>query len=85
MVAAWGGDADIVQLLLDAGADPRALSPDGYGPLHAAAAGGDTEVVRLLLAAGASTAAEGEVVAPSTIAETAQRTELADLLRAVGR
>lgn len=85
LIAAWDGDAEIVRLLLDAGADPRALSADGYGPLHAAAAGGDTGIVQLLLAAGAAQPVSGEAVAPSTIAANAGRKDLARVLEAAGR
>ncbi len=39
--------------MLDAGADPNALTADGFTPLHGAASGGTVEAVTVLLAAGA--------------------------------
>jgi ankyrin repeat protein len=36
--AAWSGREDIYRLLVEAGADTRALSPDGYSALHRVAA-----------------------------------------------
>lgn len=85
MIAAWQGDVAMVRTLLGAGADPRLVTADGHGPLHAAAAGGSAEIVQLLLAAGASSPAPGEVVAPSLIATNAGRADLAKVLQAVGR
>jgi RNA polymerase sigma factor (sigma-70 family) len=60
--AAARGDGEMVQLLLDHGADPnlpQADAPRGYA-LWAAANGGHTEVVRLLLEHGADLNAEVE-------------------------
>lgn len=42
-----------VQLLLEAGADPRQAARDGMTPLHAAAEGGSVACIEALLAAGA--------------------------------
>jgi ankyrin repeat protein len=56
-MAAQHGNADIVRLLLDAGADPNRFAPVGghshATPLHQAALGGHEDVVRLLVERGA--------------------------------
>ena len=61
-LAAYGGGARMVQLLLATGADPNAVTtadtsvgPEGSSPLHVAAAAGHASIVQLLLAGGAST------------------------------
>ena len=46
--------AEIVRLLLEAGADPNAKSHEGGTPLHSAAFTGDLEIAELLLAYGAN-------------------------------
>jgi len=46
-------DRKIVKALLDAGADPNAMGPHGYAPLHAACLSGRLPMIRLLLARGA--------------------------------
>jgi ankyrin repeat protein len=53
MLACLDGNAEIVTLLLDAGADPNEHTKRGEYPLANAVVRGHTEVVRLLLAAGA--------------------------------
>lgn len=53
--AAASGNADIVKMLLDAGANPHATNRlHSFTPLHSAAAAGSAECVKLLLAAGSS-------------------------------
>ncbi len=53
--AAERGSAEIASLLLDAGADPAAMTRNGaYTPLHLAARGGSAGVVATLLERGAS-------------------------------
>jgi ankyrin repeat protein len=52
MWASAGRHADIVQLLIDHGADPKAASMGGFTPLLFAAQQGDVESARALLAAG---------------------------------
>ena len=47
------GGAEIVRLLLEAGADPNAKQERGFVPLHSAAANGNAPVVELLLLHGA--------------------------------
>lgn len=54
--AAAGSHTAIVQLLLEAGADPNAVQQDSFRPLHAAAQNGSAELARLLLAHGADPA-----------------------------
>lgn len=51
--AAASGRADLVKLVLRAGADPNARQMAGYTALHAAAARDNTEIVQALLDAGA--------------------------------
>jgi hypothetical protein len=53
--AAFLGGAAVVDVLLDAGADPNAIAANDMRvqPLHSAAALGDVEACRLLIAAGA--------------------------------
>ena len=57
IAAARAGDAERIAALLDQGADPRAVSPDGTTALHWAARAGQAAAVELLLAAGADPAA----------------------------
>jgi ankyrin repeat protein len=47
------GDAEIVKMLLEAGADANARQHGGFVPLHSAAANGNAPVVELLLLHGA--------------------------------
>jgi len=54
MWAAVAGHADVVRLLIEAGADVRAVDDEGVTALHLAQANGHSEVVTALLAAGAS-------------------------------
>ena len=52
--------ADVVRILLDAGANPNVRQSAGWTPLHAAAMNGDLASVELLLAAGADPIATNE-------------------------
>ncbi len=51
-LACESGTASCVRLLLDSGADARAVDKEGGGSITAAAAGGTPEVVEMLLEAG---------------------------------
>jgi ankyrin repeat protein len=53
VAAASPGNLSTVLLLLDKGADPKAVDKDGVGPLWLACARGDSEIVRELLRHGA--------------------------------
>ncbi len=55
--ARYRGHAEIVEILLDAGADPDARQHGGWTPLMSAAANGDETAVDLLLEHGADAAA----------------------------
>ena len=52
--------AEVVRILLDAGANPNVRQSAGWTPLHAAAMNGDLTSVELLLAAGADPNATNE-------------------------
>jgi uncharacterized protein len=52
--------ADVVRILLDAGANPNVRQSAGWTPLHAAAMNGDLTSVELLLASGADPTATNE-------------------------
>jgi uncharacterized protein len=51
--AAAGNHTDVVQVLLDHGADPNAREAAGFAPIHAAAHSGNEELYRLLVDRGA--------------------------------
>ena len=53
MWAAAEGHAEVVEALIEAGADFRARLPSGFTPLFFAVREGRTDVVRVLLKAGA--------------------------------
>lgn len=77
-------DAEMVRMLLDAGADPNAAHGHlRWTPLHAAAHHGYVASIRLLLAAGADPLArDAEGRSPRDEAEAQFRLEAAEVLRA---
>ena len=80
--AAAGGSAEIVHLLLEAGADPNVRQNGGFTALHAAAQNGDAAMARDLLGHGAEVdpATEDGLTALS-IAEEQGHDEVVTLLR----
>ncbi|MCY3571484.1 MAG: ankyrin repeat domain-containing protein [Chloroflexi bacterium] len=49
----WTSHAEVITVLLDAGADPNRKGPKDFRPLHMAAQHADAEIVELLIQAGA--------------------------------
>ena len=60
-LAASTGNTDIVQVLIDAGADPNGRNRDGGTPLHGACYMGEATVVEQLLACGADATARNSI------------------------
>jgi uncharacterized protein len=92
LMAVAGGNEDMVELLLKAGADPNA-GAEVFGasllqPLVMAAGEGHLRIVQLLLAAGAdmnaASEADGARFTALDVALSAERTAIADMLRALG-
>lgn len=80
--AAAGGSAEIVHILLDAGADPNARQNGGFTALHAAAQNGDAAMARDLLDHGAAVDSPTEDGRTAlAIAEEQGHDEVAALLR----
>lgn len=79
-----GGRSAIVQLLLEAGADPTVANDRGWTPLHQAAYGNHVEVVELLVTAGAplDAVAYGEGGTPLAAALFWGHREVAEVLAA---
>ncbi len=79
--AATQGDREMMQLLLDHGADPNAVQQMDYVPLHSSAGRGDVETARLLMARGADPkrkSSDGKT--PADVARERGFEELAALL-----
>jgi len=86
-LAAYFGKGEAARLLLDAGADPNAVSVNAMRvqPLHSAAAGGHREVCRILLAAGADVnATQRDGYAPIHAAAQHGDDELVELFLSAG-
>jgi ankyrin repeat protein len=75
---------EIVEMLLDAGADPNMRGINDYTPLHYCAAEGNTELVELLLSRGADPSLRtriDDLETPADVAEVAGHSVLAQRLR----
>ena len=76
-----GRRADVVPILLDAGADVNARQHGGWTALHAAAANGDRALVELLLSRGADAAIANDAgVTAAAIARDRGHGAIAELL-----
>ena len=76
------GGAEIVKMLLEAGADPNVEQERGFVPLHSAAANGNVAVVELLLNHGARANAKADDgKTPVDMAAEQGHEDLADMLR----
>ena len=76
-----GRRADVVRVLLDAGADVNATQHGGWTPLHSAAASGDRSLVDQLLAHGARPAIANDAgVTPAAFARERGQTAIAEYL-----
>lgn len=79
------GDAEIVKMLLEAGADANARQHGGFVPLHSAAANGNAPVVVLLLLHGARADAKtDDGKTPADMAAERGHKDLAEKLRQAG-
>lgn len=80
-----GRRADVVKILLDAGADVNAKQHGGWNALHAAAASGDRQLVELLLSRAADASATNDAgVTAAAIARDRGQVEVAELLERRG-
>jgi ankyrin repeat protein len=76
-----GRRAEVVKILLDAGADVDAKQHGGWTPLHSAAANGDRAMVDLLLARGAKPSAANDAgVTAAAFARERGHAEIAEYL-----
>jgi len=81
--AAIHGNLEMVQVLLDAGADPNLLTQDHWptSALRVAASKGDIEMIRLLAAAGADPSRAAEPGSPKTPLASAAQNGYTDAVR----
>ena len=80
--AAAGNHADVIQLLIDRGADVDAISHGGFTALHSAAQNGDLGSVEMLLLAGADRAPRTDKgFTPADVAEQKGHSEVVARLR----
>ncbi|RTE68952.1 hypothetical protein BHE90_016671 [Fusarium euwallaceae] len=80
-ISCANGSAEVVDVLLEKGADITAVDKNGVTPLIAASAAGHTEVVKLLLEKGADiTVANNDGLTPLIIASAAGHMEVVKLL-----
>jgi ankyrin repeat protein len=76
------GGAEIVKMLLEAGADPNVTQERGFVPLHSAAANGNVAIVELLLKHGARADAKSDDgKTPADVAAEGGHKDLAEMLR----
>ena len=87
MLAARNGRADVVRILIAAGADVNATTFGGFTPLTHAARYGDEGIVGQLLDAGAIIEPEDrrDITHPLTVAAQGAHTDVADLLLSAGQ
>ncbi len=85
LFASWGGHADVVEALLEAGATPDRGAMDGRTPIAGAASYGHTDIVEALLDAGADpNAPHEEKVPPLGSALDGEVPEIAEMLLDAG-
>ena len=82
--AATQGDLGLMQVFLDAGADPCERTPGFASPLVAACAAGQAEAVRFLLGRGATLRPPDAVVTPVQAAVMNGHVEVVQILREAG-
>ena len=85
-LASQQGHASVIEVLLKAGSDPKAGTPNGTTPLMVAAAAGKADAVRVLVEAGSDVNAKDGVRAqtPLMYAAAANRADVITLLAAKG-
>jgi len=87
--AAFKGQKEVAELLIDKGADVNAKDKNGGTPLHIASSRGQKEIAELLIASNAEVNAmilfgSYKGITPLDFATKFNRTEIADLLRKHG-